>query len=150
MQGAILDIPVTALNAVRINVAAAVAGNVPVDWTYDGVTYHGFLDYVPVSSGGGGVAGKSLVLQEAIVARNESPSTLTLPTDYATYKKVAVSVYTFNARAVSFFELDIPALVAYPSTTLSTDAGSVLWRANTRILTLLNNNSRIIYAEIHD
>ena len=167
LQGAILDIPVTALNAAMINAAAGPVGNVPVDWTSGGVTYHGFMDYVPASVGGGGVAGKSVVLQEAVAGSSSAGvATLTLPTDYATYKKLSVSYYLvlspgFRRTAMASISYDIPMLAAqtgdvklYIGDDIAHTNETIGWNSSRRILAFTRPAQgyigRIIYAEIHD
>ena len=54
LHGSLIGILVNETNAAIINVSA-ISGNVPVDWVFSrDITYHGWLDYIPASTGGGG------------------------------------------------------------------------------------------------
>ena len=150
VDGLLLSVPVTASNSATITREANTrAGHVRVDLTLGDDTFHAYI----AGRDPAAAAPKSSVLRAATEAT--ATTTVTLPTDYATYKWF--TVVGFNSAGGSGSVTVPTAWLAarildttftYP-TTQNGQTGSYTWVVATRTINA-DSNTEIEYAELHD
>ena len=153
VNGGVVTLAVDAANSATLTRTAARAGHLVADWIYQGDVHHGYIDYIPAPAA---PATRSNVLLPAVTPPRTGAASVTLPSDYATYRYLSLALIA-SARVVS----EVSRVAALP--TLGTngrfslggsafDGGDVLsWSNSTRTLSLPSGSTdRIVYAELHD
>ena len=143
-------VPVTASNSATITREANTrAGHVRVDLTLGDDTFHAYISARDPAAG----APKSSVLLSATAAT--TTTTLTLPTDYATYKWFTI-VGRHSAGGSGSATVPTSWLAAHTTqgtitypTTQNGQTGSYTWAFTPRTITA-DSNTEIGYAELHD
>ena len=134
-NGSDVAVAVNAANSATITRSAARDGYVPVDWIYQGNTYHAFMDYVPA----GPPVPKSSIL---LTASDLFVDNFTLPANYATYKWLT-GVWEGNIgstnRAQVPFTIPTSLLSAQNNTFAVASnqdgtTGGIAWNRTTRIM----------------